>query len=228
MSVCGRFLDLADIWIFHGCETVIVFSLRPSCSRRVRTRGLSLLTSRAAKDCAADILSTSSKPGATAGAMRRTRRGGPAQAFSLSGIVRNLVAWILALDRSAEFRSAAEQSPARASNDRRDTPFVHSAGDQQEFFFEDLPEGFHDDVASITVAVGGHHTCALEYRPGVDFGGPVRCWGRDDWGQSTPSDDIFVQVCTTSCVFGSVVSTAICGSLAVCIGSTQQAVLGAS
>lgn len=65
---------------------------------------------------------------------------------------------------------------------------------EPQFFFEDLPEGFHNDVDSITVAVGGHHTCALEYRPGVDFGGPVRCWGRNDWGQSAPSDAIFVQV----------------------------------
>ena len=60
--------------------------------------------------------------------------------------------------------------------------------------FEDLPEGFHNDVDSVTVAAGGHHTCALEFRPGVDFGGPVRCWGRNDWGQSSPPGDIFVQV----------------------------------
>lgn len=59
---------------------------------------------------------------------------------------------------------------------------------------EDLPEGFHSDVDSITIALGGYHSCALEYRPGVDFGGPVRCWGRDDWSQSTPTDEIFVQV----------------------------------
>lgn len=65
---------------------------------------------------------------------------------------------------------------------------------ESDILLADLPEGFHDDVDSITVAVGGHHTCALEYRPGVDFGGPVRCWGRDDWGQSSPSDEIFVQV----------------------------------
>lgn len=132
----------------------------------------------------------------------RTRRRGDTRAFSLSGIVWNLVGWILALDRLAECRSAAtEQAPvSRATTGRRHTPSMHSAGDQQqEVFFEDLPEGFHDDVDSITVAVGGHHTCALEYRPGVDFGGPVRCWGRDDWGQSTPSDDIFVQVQSYVC-----------------------------
>lgn len=59
---------------------------------------------------------------------------------------------------------------------------------------EELEEGFHSDVDSIAIAVGGYHSCALEYRPGVEFGGPVRCWGRDDWGQSSPTDDIFVQV----------------------------------
>lgn len=76
---------------------------------------------------------------------------------------------------------------------RRDASVLDSA--EPQVVFEDLPEGFHNDVDSITVAVGGHHTCALEYRPGVDFGGPVRCWGRNDWGQSAPSDAIFVQVC---------------------------------
>lgn len=126
----------------------------------------------------------------------RNRRRAAARALSVSGIVRHLVASFLALDRSTDIRAAAEQSSVNARHDRRDVPFVDSAGDQQQedLGFEDLPEGFHDDVDSITLAVGGHHTCALEYRPGVDFGGPVRCWGRNDWGQSTPSDDIFVQV----------------------------------
>ncbi len=121
------------------------------------------------------------------------RRGRPRQALSISGALRVAVACILALDRSAEIRAAAEDSSVSASTIPLDDPVADSTGDQQEVF-EDLPEGFHDDVDSITLAVGGHHTCALEYRPGVDFGGPVRCWGRDDWGQSTPSDDIFVQV----------------------------------
>lgn len=123
--------------------------------------------------------------------MRHRRRP-----LSVFGIVRHLVAAILALDRSKDVRAAAEQSSGSAGPGPRDIPFVGSAGDQQqeELVFEDLPEGFHDDVDSITLAVGGHHTCALEYRPGVDFGGPVRCWGRNDWGQSTPSDYLFVQV----------------------------------
>lgn len=73
-----------------------------------------------------------------------------------------------------------------------ETSLLDEVNLQQDF--ENLPEGFHKDVDSITIAAGGHHTCALEYRPGVDFGGPVRCWGRNDWGQSSPPEDIFVQV----------------------------------
>lgn len=76
-----------------------------------------------------------------------------------------------------------------------ETSFLGEADHHEDF--EDLPEGFHKDVDSITIAAGGHHTCALEYRPGVDFGGPVRCWGRNDWGQSSPPGDIFVQVWIT-------------------------------
>lgn len=126
----------------------------------------------------------------------RNRRRAAARALSISGVVRHVVAAILALDRANDIRAAAEPLPVSTGPDRRDVPFVGSAGDQQqgELVFEDLQGGFHDDVDSITLAIGSHHTCALEYRPGVDFGGPVRCWGRNDWGQSTPSDDIFVQV----------------------------------
>ncbi|CAM9374085.1 unnamed protein product, partial [Ectocarpus sp. 12 AP-2014] len=111
--------------------------------------------------------------------------------LSCSAVVWILVACVLVVDRSLKVQAAAEPS---LGSDRRDVTLAGLAAERQEVVFEDLPEGFHDDVDSITVAVGGHHTCALEYRPGVDFGGPVRCWGRDDWGQSMPSDDIFVQV----------------------------------
>ncbi|CAM9250422.1 unnamed protein product, partial [Scytosiphon promiscuus] len=111
-----------------------------------------------------------------------------------SAIARNLVACILALDRSEKIWAFAETLSASSTTNRPDAPFVGAAVDHEDVLFDDLPEGFHDDVDSITLAMGGHHTCALEYRPGVDFGGPVRCWGRNDWGQSTPSDEIFVQV----------------------------------
>ncbi|CAM9237682.1 unnamed protein product [Hapterophycus canaliculatus] len=122
------------------------------------------------------------------------RRDGPGQGGSRPALARKLVAFILALDRLAKGRVVAEISSASSRTHQRDGPFLDSTVDQKDALFDDLPEGFHDDVDSITLAVGGHHTCALEYRPGVDFGGPVRCWGRDDWGQSTPSDEIFVQV----------------------------------
>lgn len=103
--------------------------------------------------------------------------------------VLHLMICLLALHWSADEQVGAQPI---LTTSRRDTPSADTT--DHEVLFEDLPEGFHDDVDSITIAVGGHHTCALEYRPGVDFGGPVRCWGRNDWGQSSPSDDIFVQV----------------------------------
>lgn len=122
------------------------------------------------------------------------RRNGLGRGYSRSAIARKLVACILVLDRAVKGRVFAETLPASSRSHQRDAPFVGPAVDQDDVLFDDLPEGFHDNVDSITLAVGGHHTCALEYRPGVDFGGPVRCWGRDDWGQSAPSDEIFVQV----------------------------------
>lgn len=36
--------------------------------------------------------------------------------------------------------------------------------------------------------------CALEYRPGVEIGGPVRCWGYNHHGQAQPPEGIFLQV----------------------------------
>lgn len=103
---------------------------------------------------------------------------------SSSGPLVYILAWTLALTRPVARAAASPILVGDARNTANDTVTV----------FEDLPEGFHNDIDSITVAVGGHHTCALEYRPGVDFGGPVRCWGSNNWGQSSPSDEIFVQV----------------------------------
>lgn len=105
---------------------------------------------------------------------------------------------LLAFHRLADFKAAAAAAVSGqtvSSISRHDNRLdgVGGVSNDEENQFEDLPEGFHNDVDSITVAVGGHHTCALEYRPGVDFGGPVRCWGANHWGQSTPSDDVFVQ-----------------------------------
>lgn len=106
----------------------------------------------------------------------------PTRAFSYPLV--HILAWSLALTRPVVRAAVSPILAGDARNTANETVTV----------FEDLPEGFHNDVDSITVAVGGHHTCALEYRPGVDFGGPVRCWGSDNWGQSSPSDEIFVQV----------------------------------
>ena len=49
-------------------------------------------------------------------------------------------------------------------------------------------EDFHVDIDGIAVSAGSHHACALEYRPGLDIGGPVHCWGYDHHGQSTPPE----------------------------------------
>ena len=104
---------------------------------------------------------------------------------------------LLAVHGSVDLKTAAAAAAGQpiSSTGGQDNRLngVDRVGNDEENRFEDLPEGFHNDVDSITVAVGGHHTCALEYRPGVDFGGPVRCWGANHWGQSTPSDDVFVQ-----------------------------------
>ena len=75
-------------------------------------------------------------------------------------------------------RRLQQQQPA---NDSRELPH--------------LPNGFQTDGDSISIAVGPHHTCALERRPGVPMGGAARCWGRDDWGQSSPPEDaMFIQL----------------------------------
>lgn len=47
---------------------------------------------------------------------------------------------------------------------------------------------FHLDVDGISISSGSHHVCALEYLPGVDMGGPVRCWGLNRHNQSMPPE----------------------------------------
>ena len=56
------------------------------------------------------------------------------------------------------------------------------------------PEGFYLDVDEVSISTGHFHTCALELRPGVDFGGPVKCWGYNDRGQASPPSGILIQV----------------------------------
>ncbi|GMH51999.1 hypothetical protein TL16_g05285 [Triparma laevis f. inornata] len=57
-----------------------------------------------------------------------------------------------------------------------------------------LPPGFHSDLDDISVSAGHFHTCAIESRPGVEFGGGIKCWGDDVVGQATPPSGIYVQV----------------------------------
>ena len=57
-----------------------------------------------------------------------------------------------------------------------------------------LPPGFHNDLDDISVSAGHFHTCAIESRPGGEFGGGIKCWGENAHGQATAPSGIFVQV----------------------------------
>ena len=61
--------------------------------------------------------------------------------------------------------------------------------------YTNLPNGFHMDVDEIFLSAGHFHTCAIEYRPGIEFGGPVKCWGHNAFGQTnSPIAGTYVQV----------------------------------
>ena len=60
--------------------------------------------------------------------------------------------------------------------------------------FPSLPTGFHHDLDDVSVSAGYFHTCAIEARPGQDFGGTLKCWGDDAHGQASPPEGTFVQV----------------------------------
>lgn len=53
---------------------------------------------------------------------------------------------------------------------------------------EEIGQDFHVDVDGISVSAGGFHVCALEYRPGIELGGPARCWGYNHHGQAEPPE----------------------------------------
>eukprot|EP00957_Ditylum_brightwellii_P144103 10979628-Ditylum_brightwellii.AAC.1 len=58
-----------------------------------------------------------------------------------------------------------------------------------------LRDDFYLDIDEISVSAGHFHTCAIEYRSSIDFGGPAKCWGRNDRGQtSSPAGAMFAQV----------------------------------
>jgi alpha-tubulin suppressor-like RCC1 family protein len=57
-----------------------------------------------------------------------------------------------------------------------------------------LPSGFYNDLDDVSVSSGYYHTCAIEHRPGIPFGGPLKCWGSNDFGQLNHPSGSFVQV----------------------------------
>lgn len=44
------------------------------------------------------------------------------------------------------------------------------------------------------LSAGYYHTCAIEYRQGVEVGGGLRCWGQNTHGQTSPPPGVFTQV----------------------------------
>jgi hypothetical protein len=45
-----------------------------------------------------------------------------------------------------------------------------------------------------SLSAGHFHTCAIEQRSGVSVGGPIKCWGNGDLGQTTPRPGMHTQV----------------------------------
>mmetsp|Transcript_20551 Transcript_20551/g.25196 ORF Transcript_20551/g.25196 Transcript_20551/m.25196 type:complete len:307 (-) Transcript_20551:297-1217(-) len=60
--------------------------------------------------------------------------------------------------------------------------------------FELVEDDFYYDIDEISVSSGNFHTCAIELRLGIELGGPVKCWGYNDMGQSSPPPGTFLQV----------------------------------
>ena len=50
------------------------------------------------------------------------------------------------------------------------------------------------DADIYSLSAGHYHTCAIEYRQGVDIGGGLRCWGQNTYGQARPPPGVFRQV----------------------------------
>jgi alpha-tubulin suppressor-like RCC1 family protein len=45
-----------------------------------------------------------------------------------------------------------------------------------------------------TLSAGQFHTCAIEARVGVTYGGPIKCFGFNAMGQASPPPGMFIQV----------------------------------
>ena len=65
---------------------------------------------------------------------------------------------------------------------------------RSEDTLEKFPEGHTPLSDELTLSSGYFHTCVVERRPGVDFGGPLKCWGQDERGQASPPHGMFTQV----------------------------------
>ena len=80
--------------------------------------------------------------------------------FRSSAVLNLTICCLLAVRRSVDLKAAAAAAAGQPipSTGRRDNPVdgLDQVGNDKEWHFEDLPEGFHNDVDSITVAVGGH------------------------------------------------------------------------
>jgi hypothetical protein len=57
-----------------------------------------------------------------------------------------------------------------------------------------LKSNFTLGVSETTLSSGYFHTCIIEARPGVEYGGPIKCWGRNEGGKATPPPGMFVQI----------------------------------
>ena len=58
----------------------------------------------------------------------------------------------------------------------------------ESFHSRELDGGFHSDIDDVFVSAGFQHTCIVEQPGGDSFGGPIRCFGLDNFGQSSPPE----------------------------------------
>lgn len=66
-------------------------------------------------------------------------------------------------------------------------------------------DSFTNNIDETLVSAGHFHTCGIERRPGLSYGGPVRCWGRNDHGQTKATPGFYKQVSSGhhhSCAIG--------------------------
>jgi hypothetical protein len=59
---------------------------------------------------------------------------------------------------------------------------------------DNLVDGFALDIDEISLSNGYFHTCVLERRVGIDFGGALKCWGDNSRQQISSPPGIYKQV----------------------------------